>query len=112
MGYFQILELKAQINNESLIAGLNGIIKENHLSPHTIDLLNEFINSHNYNAVNADIVSDYVYKSYIPMVGASGALFGILASFAILFPNTELQMVNWRIFFNGGLHELSRQSRR
>jgi membrane associated rhomboid family serine protease len=93
MGYFQILELKAQINNESLIAGLNGIIKENHLSPHTIDLLNEFINSHNYNAVNADIVSDYVYKSYIPMVGASGAIFGILASFAILFPNTELQLL-------------------
>jgi membrane associated rhomboid family serine protease len=93
MGYFQILELKAQINNESLIAGLNGIIKENHLSPHTIDLLNEFINSHNYNAVNSDVVSEYVYKSYVPMVGASGAIFGILASFAILFPNTELQLL-------------------
>jgi hypothetical protein len=26
----------------------------------------------------------------IPMVGASGALFGVLAAFALLFPNTEM----------------------
>lgn len=29
-------------------------------------------------------------KSLTPMVGASGAVFGILAAFAVLFPNTEL----------------------
>lgn len=27
------------------------------------------------------------------MVGASGAVFGILAAFAILFPNTELMLI-------------------
>jgi rhomboid family protein len=31
--------------------------------------------------------------SNIPMVGASGAIFGILACFALLFPNTELYLL-------------------
>jgi membrane associated rhomboid family serine protease len=29
-------------------------------------------------------------RSNVPMVGASGALFGILVAFAMLFPNTQL----------------------
>lgn len=93
MGYFHVLELKTQINNDSLIAGINGIIKENHLSEHTFYLIENFINSHNYKGVNPELIFEYVIKSYIPMVGASGAIFGILASFAILFPNTELQLL-------------------
>lgn len=35
---------------------------------------------------------DYVVNSYTPMVGASGAVFGIMAAFAILFPNTEFMI--------------------
>ena len=31
----------------------------------------------------------YVEMSFTPMVGASGAVFGVMAAFAILFPNTE-----------------------
>ena len=31
--------------------------------------------------------------SNIPMVGASGAIFGILAAFALLFPNTEIMLL-------------------
>jgi membrane associated rhomboid family serine protease len=36
-----------------------------------------------------------LFKSFsnIPMVGASGAIFGILACFALLFPNTELYLL-------------------
>ena len=30
---------------------------------------------------------------YTPMVGASGAIFGLLAAFAYLFPNTELMLL-------------------
>ncbi len=33
------------------------------------------------------------YEKNIPMVGASGAIFGIMAGFAFLFPNTELQIL-------------------
>jgi len=36
------------------------------------------------------IVESYNNKINTPMVGASGALFGILIAFALLFPNTEL----------------------
>lgn len=93
MGYFHILELKAQINNESLIAGLNGIIKDNNPNDATTNLILDFISSHNQNTVSLPLVFEYAAKSYIPMVGASGAIFGILASFAILFPNTELQLL-------------------
>ncbi len=30
---------------------------------------------------------------HVPVVGASGALFGILGGFAMLFPNTELMLI-------------------
>lgn len=33
---------------------------------------------------------EYANKILVPMIGASGALFGIMAAFALLFPNTEL----------------------
>lgn len=35
----------------------------------------------------------YAIKEYTAMLGASGALFGITAAFAILFPNTELMLL-------------------
>ncbi|WP_460675883.1 rhomboid family intramembrane serine protease [Hymenobacter coalescens] len=35
----------------------------------------------------------YEASSNVPMVGASGALFGILLAFAYLFPNTELMLL-------------------
>jgi rhomboid-like protein len=38
-------------------------------------------------------VDPYVIKSYTPMVGASGAVFGIMAAFAYLFPNTEMYLM-------------------
>jgi len=38
----------------------------------------------------APYIDPYVIKSYTPMVGASGAIFGIMAAFAYLFPNTEM----------------------
>mgnify|MGYP000934307354 FL=1 len=40
-----------------------------------------------------DAVTEYTIKSYVPLVGASGAIFGLLAAFAILFPNTELMLI-------------------
>lgn len=30
---------------------------------------------------------------YVPMVGASGAIFGLLTAFGMLFPNTELRLL-------------------
>ncbi len=35
----------------------------------------------------------YVYNGYMPMVGASGAIYGVLVGFATLFPNTQLMLL-------------------
>ena len=59
--------------------------------------INNMIQNGEYNSVNFEnntVYHDYVVKSYTPMVGASGAIFGVLTAFAILFPNTE-----FRIYF-------------
>jgi membrane associated rhomboid family serine protease len=52
----------------------------------------------NYNIIFNDPAVDNYATSYqnlskSSMVGASGALFGILAGFALLFPNTELMLL-------------------
>jgi rhomboid-like protein len=38
-------------------------------------------------------IIEYYKYHYVPMVGASGAIMGLLAAFAYLFPNTELMMM-------------------
>jgi membrane associated rhomboid family serine protease len=42
---------------------------------------------------NDPLLRDYLYKGLVPMVGASGAIYGILVGFAVLFPNTELMLL-------------------
>lgn len=39
-----------------------------------------------------EVYREYIIKSFTPMVGASGAVFGVMAAFAILFPNTEFML--------------------
>lgn len=42
---------------------------------------------------DTEILKEYITKSLTPMVGASGAVYGIMAAFAYLFPNTELMLL-------------------
>ena len=81
IGVYEIEELKNQL-----------ILKKFDLNE-----INNMIQNGEYDKVNFDnnpVYHDYVNKSYTPMVGASGAIFGVLTAFAILFPNTE-----FRIYF-------------
>jgi membrane associated rhomboid family serine protease len=39
------------------------------------------------------LISSYIIKCNTPMVGASGAVFGIMAAYGYLFPNTELMLL-------------------
>lgn len=60
------------------------------------------INSINQSIINKDFdslqllynsnVLQYASLCFTPMVGASGAIFGVMAAFAILFPNTEFRL--------------------
>ena len=53
-------------------------------------------NPNNINYIEESKVSAsqlFAFKSNIPMVGASGAVFGILLAFAMLFPNMQLMLL-------------------
>ncbi len=42
---------------------------------------------------NVQLVSKYIQNLSTPMVGASGAIYGLLAAFALLFPNQKIMMI-------------------
>ncbi|MEJ6589694.1 MAG: rhomboid family intramembrane serine protease [Crocinitomicaceae bacterium] len=71
MGVYEIESLKSQIMAEG----------------HSIREINQFTQLTNNEAIN-----EYLVKINTPMVGASGAIFGVMAAFAILFPNTEFRL--------------------
>lgn len=83
IGVLQILELK----NKLLLIGYD------------ITALNQDLIAENYKNIllitpeSELLLQEYATKVYTPMVGASGAIFGIMAAFAYLFPNTELMLL-------------------
>lgn len=96
-GYFQVEALinliKSNGNGEQLTM-INNLLREFGKSQQFFEEANRYLNenggisSHEFSALN-----DYIGMSMTPMVGASGAVFGLLAAFALLFPNTELQLL-------------------
>jgi membrane associated rhomboid family serine protease len=93
VGFFQIMEMKKVIGDEHIIAGINGIIKEYGRSEAAVNELNQFLSPIQMSYAQNDAIQSYISKSFVPMVGASGAIFGLMAAFAILFPNTELRLI-------------------
>ncbi len=94
VGYIQILEYKNIIGSNEIMAGVNGLIRERSYSLETINEIRQYVFEHGATSMNQlDAITEYTIKSYTPMVGASGAIFGLLAAFAILFPNTELMLI-------------------
>nr|WP_294861259.1 rhomboid family intramembrane serine protease [uncultured Fluviicola sp.] len=91
VGFFDIIQLKQNIGNSYAIADINGLFKE--FGDVTNLQYNEIINKYHLNDFQIGALQEYYWKSKIPMVGASGAIFGVMAAFAILFPNTELMLI-------------------
>lgn len=68
---------------------------------HFYNRLYDFINTYAANPENAKYIAEskalamqvYETKANIPMVGASGAVFGILMAFGMMFPNTVLYLL-------------------
>jgi membrane associated rhomboid family serine protease len=62
-----------------------------------LDFLNRFENhatDPNFIQASIEMVrGDFMREANIPMVGASGSVFGILMAFGLLFPNTELMLL-------------------
>lgn len=81
-GSYELYELKKTLVSLGVdVQHLNDMIVSN---PNSIPLISEQA---------APYIQAYVIKAYTPMVGASGAVFGIMAAFAYLFPNTEMYLM-------------------
>jgi len=84
---YQLFQLKAEISNAGFdINTIDYYISHNNDSD---NCWREIQGMQKLNSSNAGIISDYVVRSYSSMLGASGAVFGVLSAFAILFPNRE-----------------------
>lgn len=77
IGYYELLEVRKQIT----AAGFNY-----HDVHHLLSEGKVYTNG-------GAIMSEYVNMLSIPMIGASGAVFGILAAAAYLFPNMEIMLL-------------------
>lgn len=102
IGYFELAQIRDAVATYTQDPGPEGLIdflsKHNrYLYEQAIGFLNEFEQNptdkgflqQSVNLVNGS----YQRMLNIPMVGASGAIFGILMAFGLLFPNTELFML-------------------
>lgn len=66
---------------------------------YNIDVVNEYIWGNNvtqlpiHSAESQGLFNQYTSMVFSSMAGASGAVFGLLAAFAFLFPNTEMMLM-------------------
>lgn len=102
IGYFENIQLKEAVDLYVQYPSPGGLV--DFLSQHSKALYEAnlgFLNRFESNATDpkfieasTDLVKGYFQNvTNIPMVGASGAIFGILMAFGLLFPNTELFML-------------------
>ena len=92
IGVYEIMELKKNLSGLGYdMNTMNSLFKAN-----DIDGINELlrnISSAADSAKHVNLIEQYGMKIMTPMVGASGAVFGVMAAFAYLFPNTQLQLL-------------------
>lgn len=92
IGGYQIIEFKNNLSSSLNINDINSIIANSKSRNEIIDKVNLLlIHSSNQN-INVNQLLNYIDYSRTSMVGASGAVFGILAAFGLLFPNTEFYL--------------------
>jgi membrane associated rhomboid family serine protease len=87
MGVYHLAELKSQLSNEIPISHLENLLKNMRNRKDLSEVMNTFYLENGINASSK--LYEYINLTLSNGVGASGAIFGIMAAFAILFPNTE-----------------------
>jgi membrane associated rhomboid family serine protease len=65
---------------------------EAHIDTATLEQMKSLLESHKALAVT-DVYMDRWYEINVPVLGASGAVFGVLLGFGMLFPNTVLRLL-------------------
>ena len=89
IGVYQVEQMKALLAEEIPVDALNNIVRTTSIS-NLENAINQFLMDHPVNDIT--LIENYIRMIYTPMVGASGAVFGVMAAFAILFPNTEFYL--------------------
>lgn len=90
MSAYQLFDLKGKLNSSGLdINTINYYIAK---SSTIRESLSEIDHIGNISQAQANLIIEYVMQSHASMLGASGAVFGVLAAFAILFPNQEFML--------------------
>lgn len=82
IGVFHLENLRNELSGVFPMQEIDNLIINNNL-----DALNELLFRS-----NSGELSEYITLNLTPMVGASGAISGLMAAFAILFPNTEFRL--------------------
>lgn len=95
IGVYQIIQMKAQIVSMGYdITELNEFLTSRDWSGYDLyAIFSDYTIQLKGNNDDAIFLYEYARKVLTPMVGASGAIFGLLAAFAYLFPNTELMLL-------------------
>jgi len=102
IGVWQLTELRtilAGVGNH--IGVIDALIEQGTITPYTdskqfILTIQKLVESGQLSADilgNLQEIYDYSLINHSSIVGASGAIFGLLAGFAMLFPNTELMII-------------------
>jgi len=97
INYYEVIQMQDMVN-EFLVnptaSNLTNYLKHHNLSLNNPEFLEHFDKNPNNQELiqrSRQLVNDSIDNYLkIPTVGASGAIFGVMAAFALLFPNTEL----------------------
>ena len=94
IGVYEIHQLKNALVSSVDIEMINNVIKESNSEADLNFRLSNYLSQlPDYTQIDLTKLEKYIQNSYTPMIGASGAIFGIMAAFAYLFPNTELMLL-------------------
>ena len=93
--YFEINGVKEAVQNQQLISSVNDYAQLNMRGGGTFEQieanLNQWLQANQVG--NTQDRQDLFLDYSIPMVGASGAIFGVLAAFGVMFPNATLMLI-------------------
>ncbi|RYM33566.1 rhomboid family intramembrane serine protease [Brumimicrobium glaciale] len=86
VGYIEVRNIEEQL----IAAGYTDLYS---LQDKIVELQNGYIQTFNVIPNTNSLVQDYIAGISTPVVGASGAVYGVLVGFGYLFPNTKLMLL-------------------